>query len=128
MDFDCTPRQREIYETVGELGRTRFAARAADYDAKAATPLENLKDLVAAGYGAAALSEEIGGLGGGALDKDPLVSLLVVEQTARYCLSTAQCTSTTTPRTASTRSAPTSTTTSTYCCSPIRRCSTRSRA
>ncbi|GAA5235182.1 acyl-CoA dehydrogenase family protein [Verticiella sediminum] len=91
MDFDYTPKQRKIYETVGELGRTRFAARAADYDARAVTPVENLKDLVDAGYAAAALSEEIGGLGGGALGKDPLASLLVVEQTARYCLSTAQC-------------------------------------
>lgn len=91
MDFDYTPKQREIYETVGELGRARFAKRAAQYDADAVTPVENLKDLVNAGYAGAALREDLGGLGGGALGKDPLASLLVVEQTARYCLSTAQC-------------------------------------
>lgn len=90
MNFDYTPKQLKIYNTVGELGRTRFALRAADLDAKATSPAENLQDLVDAGYGAASLSEEIGGLGGGALGADPLASLLVVEQTARYCLSTAQ--------------------------------------
>lgn len=91
MDFSLTPKHREIYETVGELGRTRFAARAADYDRTARSPVENLRDLFEAGYAGASLREEIGGLGGGALGTDPLASLLVVEQTARYCLSTAQC-------------------------------------
>ncbi len=91
MDFDYTPKQREIYETVGTLGRERFAARAAAYDEQAITPVDNLQDLVDAGYAGAALREDIGGLGGGALGTDPLASLLVVEQTARYCLSTAQC-------------------------------------
>lgn len=91
MDFSLSAKHREIYETVGELGRTRFAPRAAALDRAARSPVENLRELYEAGYAAAALSEEIGGLGGGALGTDPLASLLVVEQTARYCLSTAQC-------------------------------------
>lgn len=91
MDFSYTKKQRNIYETVGALGRENFARRAAEYDRLAITPVDNLQDLVDAGYAAASLREEIGGLGGGALGTDPLASLLVVEQTARYCLSTAQC-------------------------------------
>jgi alkylation response protein AidB-like acyl-CoA dehydrogenase len=91
MDFALTKKHREIYETVGDLGRNNFAKRAADYDKEAVTPVENLRDLFYAGYTGAALREEIGGLGGGALGSDPLASLLVVEQSARYCLSTAQC-------------------------------------
>ncbi|OZI37132.1 hypothetical protein CAL29_01495 [Bordetella genomosp. 10] len=90
MNFDYTPKQQAIYNTVGELGRTRFAPRAAALEVGTASPVENLQDLVDAGYGAASLSEDLGGLGGGALGTDPLASLLVVEQTARYCPSTAQ--------------------------------------
>jgi alkylation response protein AidB-like acyl-CoA dehydrogenase len=106
MDFSLTPKHRKIYETVGELGRTRFAPRAAKVDHAARSPVENLKDLYDAGFAGAALREEIGGLGGGALGTDPLASLLVVEQTARYCLSTASASTSTTIRpTASTRSA-----------------------
>ncbi len=90
MHFDYTPKQQKIYDTVGELGRTRFLPRATEHEARAVSPVANLQDLVDAGYGAAALSEAFGGLGGGALGTDPLASLLVVEQTARYCLSTAQ--------------------------------------
>lgn len=90
MNFDYTPKQQAIYNTVGELGRTRFAPRAAALEVGTASPVENLQDLVDAGYGAASLSEALGGLGGGALGTDPLASLLVVEQTARYCPSTAQ--------------------------------------
>ncbi|MGI4813840.1 MAG: acyl-CoA dehydrogenase family protein [Janthinobacterium lividum] len=89
MDFAFTPRQQSIYDRIGELGRTRFAARAADYDRRAVTPVENLRDLFEAGVTGAAISEEFGGLGSGPLGADPLLAQLVVEQTARYCLSTA---------------------------------------
>lgn len=91
MDFSFTKKHRDIYETVGALGREKFSSRAAEVDRKGATPVENLSDLHEAGLLGAALREELGGLGGGALGSDPLASLLVVEQTARYCLSTAQC-------------------------------------
>lgn len=91
MDFALTKKHREVYETVGALGREHFAKRAAHHDRTAQTPVQNLRDLFEAGLLGAALREEIGGLGGGALGTDPLVSLLVVEQTARYCVSTAQC-------------------------------------
>lgn len=91
MDFALSPAQQRVYDTVGELGRTRFAARAHRHDLEASTPLDNLKDLFDAGLGAQSIRKSFGGGGGGALGEDPLISLLVVEQTARYCLGTAQC-------------------------------------
>lgn len=91
MDFELSPAQREVYELVGELGRTRFADRAAAHDVDATTPIENLRDLGDHGYLKLTISREYGGMGSGALGEDPLLYLLAVEQTARYCLSTAQC-------------------------------------
>ena len=44
MDFELTRRQREVYETVGELARDRFAARVDALDRDAATPIENMRD------------------------------------------------------------------------------------
>ena len=37
------------------------------------------------------ISEDLGGASSGASGKDPLLYLLAVEQTVRYCMSTAQC-------------------------------------
>lgn len=91
MDAIFTRKHRDIIDKVTYLGRSAFAPRAAEHDILAATPTRNLQDVVAAGLNAAALREEIGGLGGGALGLDPLASLLIVEHSARYCLSTAQC-------------------------------------
>ncbi|MEC5386434.1 acyl-CoA dehydrogenase family protein [Uliginosibacterium sp. H3] len=91
MDFSFSKKHQEVYEVVGALGREKFAKRAQQYEAATGSPVENMKDLFDAGVAGASLREDIGGLGGGALGTDPLVSLLVVEQTARYCLSTAQC-------------------------------------
>ena len=90
MDFDYSPRQREVYERVGELGKTKFAARAGEYDEKAETPLANLHDLRDAGLLGLTISEELGGLGSGAMGNDPLLYLIAIEQTARYCMGTAQ--------------------------------------
>ena len=91
MDFSFTPRQKEVYETVGALGRERFAARAAEYDQAATLPVENMADLKDAGLLKLTVSEDLGGMGSGTAGTDPLTYLLAVEQTARYCMSTAQC-------------------------------------
>ncbi|THT98095.1 acyl-CoA dehydrogenase [Lampropedia puyangensis] len=91
MNFNFTPEQQRIYDLVGELGRSVFAPRAAQTAQEARTPVENLKALQDAKVTPATVSVERGGLGGGAAGTDPLISLLAVEQTARYCLSTAQC-------------------------------------
>lgn len=91
MNFELSKRQRHVYETVGEIARDKFARRAAQADQDAKTPVENLRDLHKAGLGAMTVSEELGGMGSGCAGKDPLLYLLAVEQTARVCMSTAQC-------------------------------------
>lgn len=91
MDFDLTPRQKQVYDTVGALAKENFAARAAKADQTATTPVENLRDLFEAGLLGMTISEDLGGMGSGTAGKDPLLYLLAVEQTARHCMSTAQC-------------------------------------
>ncbi|MBD1586612.1 acyl-CoA dehydrogenase family protein [Pseudomonas typographi] len=90
MDFEYEQAHQRVYDIVGELGRSRFAPRAQGYDERAELPRENLRDLFDAGLLGLSISKSLGGGGGGALGEDPLISLLVVEQAARYCLSTAQ--------------------------------------
>ena len=89
MDFDYTPRQRELYEKVGELGRTRFAPHAGEFDERAELPIQNMRDFHDAGLSGLTISEDLGGLGSGAMGNDPLLYLIAIEQTARYCMSTA---------------------------------------
>ena len=91
MDFEYTPTQRAVYDRVGELGMKAFAPRAGAYDEKAETPLANLRDLFDAGFAGLTISEDLGGLGSGAMGDDPLLYLIAIEQTARYCGSTAHC-------------------------------------
>ena len=89
MDFDYTPRQRELYDVVGELGRTRFAPHAGEFDERAELPIQNMRDFHDAGLSGLTISEDLGGLGSGAMGNDPLLYLIAIEQTARYCMSTA---------------------------------------
>jgi alkylation response protein AidB-like acyl-CoA dehydrogenase len=91
VDFEFSPRQREVYELVGELGRTKFAKRASKYDEYARLPEENIADLAANGLLKLTISKDLGGEDSGAKGSDPLLYLLAIEQVARYCPSTAQC-------------------------------------
>lgn len=91
MNFELSAQQKKVYNTVGELGRGKFAARAARADQEAKTPMDNMRDFRDAGLLAMTVAEERGGMGSGCAGKDPLLYLLAVEQTARYCMSTAQC-------------------------------------
>jgi alkylation response protein AidB-like acyl-CoA dehydrogenase len=91
MNFSYTAEQQRVYDVTGELGKHLFAKRAAVHDLGGTTPLDNLQALHDAGLTGLTIRKSLGGGGGGALGEDPLLSLLVVEQTARYCLSTAQC-------------------------------------
>ncbi|MGE0314265.1 MAG: acyl-CoA dehydrogenase family protein [Lautropia sp.] len=91
MNFELTATHKKVYETVGEIARDRFVARAAIADQTASTPVENLRDLHDAGLLGLTVSGEYGGMDSGCAGKDPLLYLLAVEQTARYCMSTAQC-------------------------------------
>jgi alkylation response protein AidB-like acyl-CoA dehydrogenase len=91
MDFQLSARQKKVYDTVGALAREKFVPRAAKADQEAKTPVENLRDFRDAGLLGMTVSEELGGMGSGCAGKDPLLYLLAVEQTARSCMSTAQC-------------------------------------
>jgi alkylation response protein AidB-like acyl-CoA dehydrogenase len=91
MNFEFTPKQKKVYDAVGELGREKFAARAARADQEAKTPMDNMRDFGKAGLLGMTISEDLGGLGSGCAGQDPLLYLLAVEQTARFCMSTAQC-------------------------------------
>ncbi len=91
MDFELTPKQKHVYETVGALAREKFAPRAARHDMEATTPIENMRDLFEAGLLGLTVSEDLGGMGSGASGKDPLLYLLAVEQSSRSCMSTGHC-------------------------------------
>jgi alkylation response protein AidB-like acyl-CoA dehydrogenase len=89
MEFQLSAKHQKVYDTVGSLAREKFVPRAAKADQEARTPVENLRDFRDAGLLGMTVSEELGG--SGCAGKDPLLYLLAVEQTARYCMSTAQC-------------------------------------
>lgn len=91
MDFSFTPAQQRVHSLAAAVAKEVFAPRAARHDAEASTPLDNLRALHDAGLLGLTIRKSLGGGGSGALGDDPLLSLLVVEQTARHCLSTAQC-------------------------------------
>ncbi len=91
MDFELSPRHKQVYDTVGALAREKFVPRAARADQDAQTPIENLHDFRSAGLLGLTISADLGGMGSGCAGTDPLLYLLAVEHTARYCMSTAQC-------------------------------------
>ena len=91
MEFKFSPEQERVYELCAALALDHFRKRANDYDAEGRTPVENLKDLFDVGMLALTISRDLGGGGSGVMGEDPLLYLLAVEQTARGCLSTAQC-------------------------------------
>jgi alkylation response protein AidB-like acyl-CoA dehydrogenase len=79
-----TARQRELVARAGELGRTRFAPRAAAHDRDASFPLENYADLRDAGLLALCVAKAHGGLGA-----DFATFALVAAEIGRHCGSTA---------------------------------------
>jgi alkylation response protein AidB-like acyl-CoA dehydrogenase len=91
MDFALTPAHQAVYDQVGALGRDKFAKRAHALDVAAVTPLENMRDFFDAGLMGLTVSRDLGGMGSGVMGEDPLLYILAVEQTARYCLSTSHC-------------------------------------
>jgi alkylation response protein AidB-like acyl-CoA dehydrogenase len=58
-----TPRQRELVGIARELGRDRFAPRAAQHDREASFPTANYDDLRQAGFLGLCIPERYGGLG-----------------------------------------------------------------
>src|SRR5207244_7199115 len=78
---DC----RGLVEQVAELARTRFAPRAARFDAEAAFPIENYRDLHAAGLLGLTVPRGFGGVGA-----DPLTYALCLVELAKGCSATAR--------------------------------------
>ena len=77
---DC----RGLVEQVADLARTRFAPRAARFDAEAAFPIENYRDLHAAGLLGLTVPRGFGGVGA-----DPLTYALCLVELAKGCSATA---------------------------------------
>jgi alkylation response protein AidB-like acyl-CoA dehydrogenase len=73
-----------LVERCAELARTRFAQRAADYDASATFPVENYRDLHAAGLLGLTVPAAYGGLGA-----DPCTYALCLMELAKGCSATA---------------------------------------
>jgi alkylation response protein AidB-like acyl-CoA dehydrogenase len=76
--------QRALVDRVADLARTRFAGRAAGYDAESAFPYENYRDLHDAGLLALTVPREYGGLG-----VEPAVYVHALREIARACSATA---------------------------------------
>ena len=85
MDFELTPEQQALRARARELADTRFAGRAARWDAGEEYPWDNVKDLVAAGFMGMTLPPEHGGG-----DRPLLDVVLVIEEIARACGVTAR--------------------------------------
>ena len=79
-----SPEQREWVALAAELGRSRFAERAARHDREASFPLENFDDLRQAGLLGLCVPRSHGGLGA-----DFATYALVVAELGRHCAATA---------------------------------------
>jgi alkylation response protein AidB-like acyl-CoA dehydrogenase len=79
-DTDLTAQQRSLLSLAHELGRTRFAPRAAQWDDTATFPFANYDDLRQAGLLALCVPREQGG--GGA---DYASYMLVAAEIGRFC-------------------------------------------
>ncbi|MEQ8803693.1 acyl-CoA dehydrogenase family protein [Haliea sp.] len=84
MDFNLTSEQERLIGLAAELGREKFAKRAAQYDRDAEFPMENYNDLRDAGLLKLCVPKEHGGLGA-----DYQTYMLVAAEIARHCAATA---------------------------------------
>jgi alkylation response protein AidB-like acyl-CoA dehydrogenase len=75
---------RGLVKQFAELARTRFAPRAARFDSEAAFPVENYRDLHAAGLLRLTVPQAFGGVGA-----DPLTYALCMVELAKGCSATA---------------------------------------
>src|SRR2546429_92247 len=78
--FPSTPGQETLRARARELADTRFAERAARWDASEEYPWDNVKDLVAAGFMGMTVPTTYGGGARPLLDV-----ILVIEEIARAC-------------------------------------------
>src|SRR5438309_10233530 len=88
--MDALPRpppagdQAEVVARMAELARTRFAPRAARYDAESSFPHENYRDLHAAGLLPLTVPRAYGGVGA-----DPIAYVHALREMAHGCSATA---------------------------------------
>jgi hypothetical protein len=82
MDF--TPKQRRLLTLAHELGRDKFAARAAQWDQTATFPFANYDDLREAGLLKLCVPESHGGLGA-----DYATYMMLAAEIGRFCGATA---------------------------------------
>ncbi|WP_407926591.1 acyl-CoA dehydrogenase family protein [Caenimonas soli] len=83
-DFAFTAKQRSLLSLANELGRTRFAPRAAQWDETASFPFANYDDLREAGLLRLCVPEAHGGLGA-----DYASYMMVAAEIGRFCGATA---------------------------------------
>jgi alkylation response protein AidB-like acyl-CoA dehydrogenase len=79
-----TRQQRELIDLAAQLGRDRFADRAARYDRDASFPFENYEDLRASGLLGICVPREHGGMGA-----DFATYVMVAAEIGRHCGATA---------------------------------------
>jgi len=90
-DLGLSETGRSLVERAAALATGRFAPRAADYDQRAAFPVEDFRDLFEAGLHAAAVPREYGGLGLGPYRRDVLALWMMTKELAKADLSLARC-------------------------------------
>lgn len=91
MPIELSAMQRQLTDQVRHLACSRLAPRAAEYDRAAAFPSEDFKDLFEAGFGAAVVPVEAGGLGLGPYRGNVLTLWLITKEIAKADLSLARC-------------------------------------
>ena len=75
-----TEQQRELIALAAQLGRDKFAPRAARYDREASFPFENYEDLRQAGLLKICVPQAYGGLGA-----DFTTYVMVAAEIGRHC-------------------------------------------
>ncbi|HEX2546646.1 MAG TPA: acyl-CoA dehydrogenase family protein, partial [Ramlibacter sp.] len=83
-DHAFTAQQRSLLALANELGRTKFAPRAAKWDEEASFPFANYDDLRAAGLLKICVPQAHGGLGA-----DYPTYMMVAAELGRFCGATA---------------------------------------
>ncbi len=84
MSLELSDQQRSLLALVGELGREKFAPRAAEYDSQASFPHENYADLREHGLLGLCIPQAYGGLGA-----DYETYCLVAAEMGKHCGATA---------------------------------------
>ena len=79
-DLPFTPQQRSLLALANELGRSRFAPRAAQWDREASFPFANYNDLRDSGLLAMCVPRQSGGLGA-----DYPTYMMVAAEIGRFC-------------------------------------------